>query len=275
MDNIIQFFYNDNQTIQFSIFIAVFIACWVIEFVLSENKFETKNKHALNNFLFSLLGAVVQILIGLFFFKLIIFENSEGIGLLSFFNIKSSIGQLIFSLIFLDFTYWVYHFLMHKIPFFWRFHAVHHSDAYLDVSTALREHPLETFIRMSHYILAVAFLGPYIWIISLHQFIQIVSKLIIHGDFRLSQKVDRILSYLLLTPNMHQVHHHYIRPYTDSNYGDLFSIWDRIFRTFYTLPKNELIFGLDQFPEDIEKPDSWLKLLKRPFNSKNYKKVYK
>ena len=135
---------------------------------------------------------------------------------------------------------------MHKVKKIWRFHAVHHSDVVLNVSTSLREHPVETVIRLSQYMAVSLFLGPMLWILALHQFVQIASKIIIHSNFRLPDKLDKYLSYLVITPNMHHVHHHFKQPYTDSNYGDLFSIWDRMFGTFTYLSKEQVQFGLDE-----------------------------
>jgi sterol desaturase/sphingolipid hydroxylase (fatty acid hydroxylase superfamily) len=271
MNTIFNFFNQNHQNIQSGIFVAVFLACWFLEYYVSDSSFFPKKKHVLNNFLFSLSGAVIQVLVSVVFLKIILFENANNIGLIPYLNFKSGYLNILFAFIFLDFTYWLYHFLMHKIPVLWRFHSVHHSDSHLNVSTSLREHPFETMIRLGHYVLAVSFLGPALWIISLHQFIQIISKIIIHADLRLPEKTDRILSFLVLTPNMHQVHHHYVRPYTDSNYGDLFSIWDRMFKTFYTLKKEELKFGLDQYPESVQQPEAWYKMLVRPFINANYK----
>lgn len=268
MNSITHFFQLDSKVVQSSIFVIVFLLCWFLESFSEFPEAFSKRKHFFNNFIFSFAGAVVQFFIGIVFLKIITYENVHQIGLLHKLKLNSPLQQLVFSFVFLDFFYWVYHFLMHKVPFLWRFHAVHHSDSFMTVSTALREHPIETFIRLGHYILAVAILGPALWLVSLHQFIQIVSKIIIHGNFRLPEKTDKIVSYFLLTPNMHQVHHHYVLPFTDSNYGDLFSIWDRLFRTFYTLKKDELKFGLDEYPEEVQCPEPWYFLLRRPFMRK-------
>lgn len=267
MNNIIAFFNQNHQTFQSAVFLVVFLLCWSVEHLHGMMHVTGQRKHFVNNVLFSLAGALVQVGIGIFFLKSIQFEQAYGFGLFHWLKIENPVYQLLITFVYLDFVYWLYHYLMHKIPFLWRFHAVHHSDTFLNVSTALREHPIETLIRLSQYMLAVAILGPPLWLVSLHQFLQVISKIIVHSNFRVPDKTDRLLSYLLLTPNMHQVHHHYVQPYTDSNYGDLFSVWDRIFRTFRSLKKEQLVFGLDQYPENTEKPDQWYKLLKRPFQS--------
>ncbi|MBK9718639.1 MAG: sterol desaturase family protein [Saprospiraceae bacterium] len=180
-------------------------------------------------------------MIGIIFTKFILYENTISYGI----SPLSSWIQLIVIFIILDFTYYIYHFLMHKFGIMWRFHSIHHSDTVLNVATSLREHPIETIIRMSHYIIVACLLGPLFWIISLHQLIQVASKIIIHSNFRFPDRIDKQLSIFLITPNMHHVHHHYKKPYTDSNFGDLFSIWDRLFCTFRYLPKEKVQFGLD------------------------------
>jgi sterol desaturase/sphingolipid hydroxylase (fatty acid hydroxylase superfamily) len=258
------FDHGTNST-QFFIYVLIFTFCWNIENIYGVSKDYKKWSHDFTNALFMLPGAFLQLALGYLFIKILMYENANSIGLLPYLHINSDWGHIIFSFIFLDLTYYIYHFLMHKVKLVWPFHAVHHSDEVLNVSTSLREHPVETCIRLGHYILAVCFLGTTFWILTLHQFIQIVSKIIIHSNFRLPEKLDKYLSYVIITPNMHHVHHHYLEPYTDSNYGDLFSVWDRMFGTFTYLPPEEVIFGLDKTQDrDLKFKD----LIKLPFVDK-------
>ncbi|MCP9768350.1 sterol desaturase family protein [Lacihabitans sp. LS3-19] len=258
-----------HKTIQLSIFMGVFLVCLNIEYFFGVTEKSLKFKNFRTNLLFIIPGFIFQTLLGFIFMDVLVFENIHNYGFLHYIGITSVVAQLIISFVFLDFFYWLYHFLMHKIAIVWRFHAVHHSDKILNVSTSLREHPMETTIRLSHYMLAVWFLGPFVWIISLHQFVQVVSKIIIHSNWRLPDKIDKYISYLILTPNMHHVHHHEKQPYTDSNYGDLFSVWDRLFGTFYYLSKEDVVFGLDvkEF-ENINSQNLRFKnLMKIPFKN--------
>jgi sterol desaturase/sphingolipid hydroxylase (fatty acid hydroxylase superfamily) len=243
--NLEVFLAEQNKYLQVSVFLVIFIACWNLEHFFGVTDKYNKWKHLRTNALFVLPGFILQTLLGFIFIKVLLYERQMGYGLFDTIGLTSATGQLIFTFVFLDFLYWLYHFLMHKIKVAWRFHSVHHSDKVLDVGTSLREHPMETIIRLSHYMIGVWFLGPIVWIISLHQFIQIISKIIIHSNFRFTDKVDKYVSYFFLTPNMHHVHHHHEQPYTDSNFGDLFSIWDRVFGTFQYLSKEEVVFGLD------------------------------
>ena len=86
-----------------------------------------------------------------------------------------------------------------------------------------------------------------------------------HANIKLPRKVDTVLSYVLVSPDMHKVHHHYMLPYTDSNYGNIFSIWDRLFGTFMKLDRETIVYGVDTFPNEEE--NSNIKdLLKQPFH---------
>lgn len=244
---IADFFSHGQNAAQLMIFTAVFIVCWNLENYYGVTENYRKIQHDATNFAFMLPGALVQLLLGVTFVRVLNYENTYQLGLIQ--KLHSNIaGQVMAVFVVLDLTYYLYHFLMHKIKYVWRFHAVHHSDPIMNVSTSLREHPVETFLRIGQYMVVVWILGPKIWIVSMHQFVQILTKIIIHSNFRLPEKVDKYLSLVFLTPNMHHVHHHDEQPYTDSNYGDLLSIWDRMFGTYSHLPAPMVNFGLDTVP---------------------------
>ena len=86
-----------------------------------------------------------------------------------------------------------------------------------------------------------------------------------HANIKLPKKVDEILSWILVSPDMHKVHHHYVLPYTDSNYGNIFSIWDRIFGTYMKFDRDSIQYGVDTFPNEVEN-SSIKSLLKQPFH---------
>jgi sterol desaturase/sphingolipid hydroxylase (fatty acid hydroxylase superfamily) len=270
-----QNFFSRGQNLkQFFFFFITFLTCWNLEFIFGVSKNYSKWKHLILNSFFILPAFFVQLGISFLFIVVLKYENFNHLGLINLVGIKSQIWQTIFTFVLLDLGYWIYHFGMHKFNLTWRFHAVHHSDKVMDVSTSLREHPIETFIRLSFYMIIVWVLGPAIWIVTFHQFIQIVSKIIVHSNWRLPDKMDKYISYLFLTPNMHHVHHHYLQPYTDSNYGDLLSIWDRMFNTFYSLPKEKVVFGLDVDAFKSQSLDTmkFPGLLKVPFSDKKLSK---
>ena len=143
-------------------------------------------------------------------------------------------------------------------------HLVHHSDHHVDATTANRHHPLESVIRYSFTLMGVVIIGAPMGLVMLYQSLSIVATQFSHSNIRLPKKVDKLISYVLVSPDMHKVHHHYKMPYTDSNYGNIFSVWDRLFGTYMELDTEKIIYGVDVFPD--EKENSNIKdLLKQPF----------
>ncbi len=157
------------------------------------------------------------------------------------------------------------HWVEHKLLFFWRFHIVHHTDPAVDTSTANRHHPLESVIRAVFTLIGVAILGAPIWLLMAYQSISVVLSQFNHANIALPKKIDRILSWVIVSPDMHKVHHHYKLPYTDSNYGNIFSIWDRLLNTYTYMPdRRNLVYGLDTYSKK-EEHSRFSFLLKQPF----------
>jgi sterol desaturase/sphingolipid hydroxylase (fatty acid hydroxylase superfamily) len=148
----------------------------------------------------------------------------------------------------LDLSAYVAHLLLHKIPLGWKFHRVHHSELEVDVTTAFRQHPGETLWRSLWQFLGTAVLGLPLWGVPLYLSLSGLNALLEHANVRMSDRLDRWLRLLIVTPNMHKIHHSRLATETDSNYSNIFSFWDRILRT-YTARANyrELRYGLDGF----------------------------
>ncbi|MGB0185473.1 MAG: sterol desaturase family protein [Flavobacteriaceae bacterium] len=156
------------------------------------------------------------------------------------------------------------HFTEHKIKPLWMIHLVHHSDHKVDTTTANRHHPLESVVRYIFTLLGVFVIGAPIAIVMLYQSLSLIATQFSHANIKLPKAIDLALSYVLVSPDMHKTHHHYKLPHTDSNYGNIFSIWDRLFGTYSYLDRDALVYGVDTFPD--EKENSNLKsLLKQPF----------
>ncbi|MDI5895521.1 sterol desaturase family protein [Flavobacterium algoritolerans] len=162
------------------------------------------------------------------------------------------------------------HLVEHKTKFLWRFHLIHHTDTWIDTTTANRHHPGESVIRFTFTAMGVLIIGSPMWMVFLYQTLSVVATQFNHANISLPKRVDTILSYFIVSPDMHKVHHHYILPYTDSNYGNIFSIWDRLFGTFMTLPKEEIIYGIDTHPKP-EEHNELKNLLKIPFQKQSLK----
>ena len=99
----------------------------------------------------------------------------------------------------------------------------------------------------------------------LYQSLSLVSTQFNHANIRLPRRVDRVLSWVIVSPDMHKVHHHYVLPYTDSNYGNIFSIWDRLLGTYRELDREAIVYGVDTFPDRKENGSVW-GLLRQPFH---------
>ena len=271
MNKLIEYFSVEHDTHRILLLVCSIFLFWNIENIVALTIDYKKEKHALTNSLFVFLAAPIQFALGYVLVKIIHWENINHIGILyTLPRVSMGFAQLIFSFIFLDFFEYVYHVIMHKVKRLWMFHLVHHSDRVVDVSTTLREHPGETLIRLSFSTFWVFLLGAPFWVILFHQFIQIASNVFVHSNFRLPKRIDKIAGLIFITPNLHHVHHHYQQPYTDSNYGDILSIWDRLFGTFRTLKITDTTFGIDNYMDEMENTN-FKNLIKIPFGK--YRKV--
>ena len=146
--------------------------------------------------------------------------------------------EVLIAVLVLDFAIWAQHVISHRVPLFWRFHRMHHADRDMDVTTALRFHPVEILASMLLKIGVVYLLGPQAIAVVLFEVLLNGSALFNHSNLRLPLWLDRVVRLILVTPDMHRVHHSVIRAEHDSNYGFALSLWDRIFRTYRAQPKD-------------------------------------
>jgi sterol desaturase/sphingolipid hydroxylase (fatty acid hydroxylase superfamily) len=155
--------------------------------------------------------------------------------------------QLIVGIFILDLVAaYLSHFVMHQYGLLWSFHRMHHLDEMIDISSGLRQHPLETIYRFVFLAVGVRILGVPLSVVVIYQTISALNALFEHSNIRLNKKLDRLLNFIVVTPNAHKVHHSSDQFYTDSNYGNIFSIWDRMFGTYNRIENVEGIkYGLE------------------------------
>lgn len=163
----------------------------------------------------------------------------------------------------LDFSLYIAHVLMHKVPAFWRFHRVHHADPELDSTNGLRQHPLEAMFAAIVLVIMVPLLGVSSASSALYTTLALPWFLLNHSNLKYPAWFERAGSLLMSTPNWHRMHHSAYQPETDSNYGCLFSIWDRLFGTARRPKVEHIQFGLERFRDPNEQ--TIMKLLKMPF----------
>lgn len=145
-------------------------------------------------------------------------------------------AELILAILIFDFAIWLQHLITHKVPLFWRFHRVHHADRDFDVTTALRFHPVEIAASAMLKVGLVYLIGPSALAVIAFEVLLNATAMFNHANLRLPLRLDRLVRLVLVTPDMHRVHHSVLRAEHDSNYGFSLSIWDRIFRTYVPQP---------------------------------------
>jgi sterol desaturase/sphingolipid hydroxylase (fatty acid hydroxylase superfamily) len=264
MEAIIDFFTTVPTWFRASLLIGGLVFFWVLEGVLPLFRFTYhKIGHAGINLFFTLTTMIVGFGLAAGLLWVSNYASSNQIGLLYIFElplwVKIIVGVLLMDLIGAYFIHW----LEHRIKWMWRFHLVHHSDTNIDVTSGLRHHPGETIFRIFFTGVAVFIIGAPMGIVMLYQSLSVLFAHITHANVNVPRVFDKLLSLILVTPNMHKVHHHYTQPYTDTNYGNIFSIWDRLFGTFaYVDDPSTLTYGIDthMLPEENEAIGNLLKI---------------
>jgi len=147
-------------------------------------------------------------------------------------------AEIAIAVLIFDFAIWAQHLITHKIPVLWRLHRVHHADRDMDVTTAIRFHPVEIALSMLLKIGLVYVMGPAALAVILFEILLNGTAMFNHANLRLPSMLDRLLRLVLVTPDMHRVHHSIHRREHDSNYGFALSIWDRLFGTYIAQPED-------------------------------------
>lgn len=239
---------------------------WLLEGGLPLFKFKyNKWKHAIPNIFFTITTIIINFALAFLLLKSADYVMANDFGILNWLPSLPIWLYVVIGILLMDFIgAYLPHFIEHKVKPLWMIHLVHHTDHKVDTTTANRHHPLESIIRYTFTLLGVFIIGAPIGIVMLYQSMSLIATQFSHANIKLPRKVDHALSYFLVSPDMHKVHHHYVLPYTDSNYGNIFSIWDRIFGTYMELDRDKLVYGVDVFPNEKENGNVW-SLLKQPF----------
>ena len=266
MEAFVAFFENIPTTFRAALLIGGVVIFWILEGVLPLFTFQyRKVRHAGMNLFFTLTTMIIGFGLAGALLWASDFTSSREIGLLYLVDLplwaQVVVGVLLLDLIGAYFIHW----LEHQVKWMWRFHLVHHSDTHVDVTTGLRHHPGETVFRIFFTIIAVFLIGAPIGIVMLYQSLSVLFAHLSHANINMPRRVDHWLSYVFITPHMHKVHHHYQQPLTDTNYGNIFALWDRLFGTFAYVPDTQsLVYGIDTHMEASEN-DHLGNLLRIPF----------
>jgi sterol desaturase/sphingolipid hydroxylase (fatty acid hydroxylase superfamily) len=239
---------------------------WIIESGLPLFKFKyNKWKHALPNLFFTLTTVIINFALAFLLLGTADWVKANEFGIINWLPEMPLWLYALLGILLLDFFgAYLAHLVEHKVKPLWMVHLVHHTDHKVDTTTANRHHPIESLIRFTFTLFGVLVVGTPIALVFLYQSLSLVFTQFNHANIKMNKALDKALSYVIVSPDMHKIHHHYRLPYTDSNYGNIFSVWDRLFGTFMYMDREKLIYGVDVFPD--EKKNSHIgELLKQPF----------
>lgn len=231
---------------------SVFLFFLIIERMLVYKEYKKKKRLVSNLILWSINGVSSYFIIlplTLFFASITLWERN------------ASVLQTIINLLVLDLLIYWWHRLNHIIPLLWRFHLIHHLDEHLDATSALRFHFGEVFLSALYRGFFIVILAIPFSDILIFETLLLICAVFHHSNLKLPRLLEKTLSLLVVTPNLHWIHHHKIRRDTDSNYGLFLSIWDRIFISkSKTVRTKDLAIGVEGL-----KDSGILRLLSRPF----------
>ena len=228
------------------LFIFLIMISWEYFSPRRKNDQQRISRWPINLGLMVLSSILVRITVGGIVYSCAVIAAEKNIGLLNWFGITGIIGSIL-TLVILDFVIYGQHVASHKIPMIWKLHQVHHTDLVYDTTTGVRFHPLEIFFSLAVKIVAVFIIGADPIAVILFEVILNTTAVFNHGNVNLPLSIDKQLRKVLVTPDMHRVHHSIYRDETDSNYGFSVSIWDRLCGTYTDQPRDghmEMEIGL-------------------------------
>ncbi|KUO54029.1 MAG: hypothetical protein APF80_02935 [Alphaproteobacteria bacterium BRH_c36] len=265
---------SSEPFLRFSVFAGILIAMALFEVMAPRRKLNSpKATRWLTNFTIVAIDTAVVRLMGALVVPIAavaaaVYAETHGWGLFNLIALPVWV-EFVLALLILDFAIWFQHYVSHKVSLFWRLHRVHHADVDFDVSTAIRFHPVEIALSMLWKIALVFVFGPAAAAVVVFEVILNGCAMFNHANIALPAWLDRALRTVIVTPDMHRVHHSVIRSEHDSNFGFNLSIWDRLLGTYTAQPQKGhegMTIGLEQFPAPA--PTRLLWSLALPFASK-------
>jgi len=225
--------------------LAIFLSIEAI-FPLFKTDYD-KLRHAGINLTFTIITLIVNLFGALLITAAVDYNLENKFGLLHFIDDLTIWSYVFIGLVLLDLIgAWLIHFIEHKVKWMWKFHLIHHTDPKVDVTSGLRHHPGENIFRLVFTSIAVLVTGASLGLVMLYQTISAFFAALTHANIQVPSWIDKPLSWIFVTPHFHKIHHHYLQPYTDSNYGNIFSIWDHLFGTVTIMDEmNNLVYGID------------------------------
>lgn len=266
METIVNYFETIPSSHRSILLVGGITFFWLLEGILPLYKFTyQKWKHAVPNLFFTMTTVIINFALAFLLIFTADWVKANEFGMINWLPEMPLWLYVLSGVLFLDFFgAYLAHWVEHKVKPLWMVHLVHHTDHKVDTTTANRHHPLESMIRFTFTLFGVLVVGTPIYIVMIYQSMSLVFTQFTHANIKMPKLVDKVLSYVIVSPDMHKVHHHNLLPYTDSNYGNIFSIWDRILGTYMYLDRDKIVYGVDTFPDEKTNSNLW-ELLKQPF----------
>jgi sterol desaturase/sphingolipid hydroxylase (fatty acid hydroxylase superfamily) len=212
------------------------------------------------NLLLTGLNVAVLSALPLSFLGAAFWAQERGVGLLNAASVPPAVSVPL-TLLVRGFISFFTHRLMHGVPWLWRLHRVHHLDTELDVTTTVRFHPLELVVGVLPGLPIVVAFGLVPWVLVVYELLDVAVTLWSHSNLRVPARLDRVLRYVVVTPDLHRVHHSSWQPETDSNFGAVLPVWDLVFGTFRATPRDgheRMRLGLDEVRGRAAQRPLWL-----------------
>ena len=264
--NFEHFILANESVIRFGSFIGVFaiVALWELAAPRRALTVSKALRWSSNLGLVVLNTVVLRLLFPLAAVGVAAFASENGWGLLNHFQVPFMIAVPL-AVIAMDFVIWLQHVMVHAVPLLWRLHRVHHADLDYDLTTGARFHPLEIILSMLIKFAAISVLGPPVVAVVIFEVMLNATAMFNHGNIRLPAAVDRALRWVLVTPDMHRVHHSIEDDETNSNFGFSLTWWDRLFGTYREQARAGQIgmtIGIRDFtnPQQVDRLDGMLLL---------------
>jgi sterol desaturase/sphingolipid hydroxylase (fatty acid hydroxylase superfamily) len=219
---------------------------WVLEGSLPLVQLRYRKwRHAAANSAFLATTLLVNAVFGVASVAVVAWTDATAFGLLHVLALPVLV-ELALAIVLLDLAaqYWA-HWLLHRVRWMWRLHVVHHSDTKVDATTGTRLHPGDFAVREVFALGALALTGAPLAFYVAYRILSVFFTFLTHANVSLPSRLDATLSWVFVTPNMHKFHHHFERPWTDSNFGGILSIWDRLFGTFVYGDPRQVAYGVD------------------------------
>ena len=227
-------------------FLSCLFFCWLLESLIPLFRFDyDKLKHDAFNIALFVMNLVLVLPVAIALGMAALWSESSQVGLL--YHVDFPVwAELLLAILFLDLVaQYTVHYLLHHVKWMWRLHIVHHADTHVDASSGTRHHPGDLAFRLVAASVAIVIFGIPAIFYLVYRMLTPFFGYFTHANIRLPGNLDRLLSYVLVTPDMHKFHHHYQAPWTDSNFGNIFSFWDRMFGTLVYADTKDIRYGLD------------------------------